>query len=162
MVSLWQYYTVVVIQHEQENPGFTEVPSWGLNPGTSCLCRLSVVKLEGGPVASVKPEQKSCARSSGIITLSAQRPSDSSGQSPIQTRPQKWSITSGHQCRLTGESWFHRSTPLGIEPGSLMTGSNRVPVVHWTSETCCECSEISGSTFLKPSWLGCLKARVWG
>jgi hypothetical protein len=24
---------------------------------------------------------------------------------------------------LTGESWFHKSTPLGIEPGSLMTGS---------------------------------------
>jgi hypothetical protein len=34
---------------------------------------------------------------------------------------------------LTGESWFYISTPLGIEPGSLMTGSKRV--VHWTSET---------------------------
>jgi hypothetical protein len=31
--------------------------------------------------------------------------------------------------------------PLGIELGSLMTGSK--PVVHWTSETWCECSEIA-------------------
>ncbi len=52
----------------------------------------------------------------------------------------------GHQCSettLTGESWFNISTPLGIEPGSLMTGSKQV--VHWTSETWCECSEIAGS-----------------
>jgi hypothetical protein len=52
----------------------------------------------------------------------------------------------GHQCSetmLTGESRFHRSIPLGIEPGSLMTGSKWV--VHWTSETWCECSEIAGS-----------------
>ncbi len=41
----------------------------------------SVVKLEGGPAASVKPGQKSCVRSSGIIILSAQGPSDGSGQS---------------------------------------------------------------------------------
>jgi hypothetical protein len=34
---------------------------------------------------------------------------------------------------LTGESRFHMSTPLGIEPGSLVTGSEQV--VHWTSET---------------------------
>jgi hypothetical protein len=37
---------------------------------------------------------------------------------------------------LTGESRFHISTvhtPLGIEPGSLMTGSKRVD--HWTSGT---------------------------
>jgi hypothetical protein len=38
---------------------------------------MSVVKPEGGPAASVKPGQKSCVRSSGIITLSARRPSDS-------------------------------------------------------------------------------------
>jgi hypothetical protein len=38
-----------------------------------------VVKPEGGPAASVKPEQKSCVRSSGIITLLAQHPSDGSG-----------------------------------------------------------------------------------
>jgi hypothetical protein len=44
---------------------------------------------------------------------------------------------------LTGESRFHISTPLGIEPGSLMTGSKRV--THWTSETVYECSEIAGS-----------------
>jgi hypothetical protein len=42
----------------------------------------------------------------------------------------------GHQCSettLTGESWFHMSTPLGIEPESLVTGGKWV--VHWTSET---------------------------
>jgi hypothetical protein len=52
----------------------------------------------------------------------------------------------GHQCSettLTGESQFHISTPLGIEPGSLMTGSKWVD--HWTSGTVCECSEIAGS-----------------
>jgi hypothetical protein len=52
----------------------------------------------------------------------------------------------GHQCSettLTGESRFHISTPLGIEPRSVMTGSKRV--VHWTSETWCECSEIASS-----------------
>ncbi len=42
---------------------------------------------------------------------------------------------------LAGESRFHISTPLGIEPGSLMTGSKRVD--HWTSGTVCECSEIA-------------------
>jgi hypothetical protein len=42
----------------------------------------------------------------------------------------------GHQCSettLTGECWFHISTPLGIEPGSLMMGSKRVD--HRTSGT---------------------------
>ncbi len=38
---------------------------------------------------------------------------------------------------------FHISTPLGIEPGSLMLGSKRVD--HWTSGTVYECSEIAGS-----------------
>jgi hypothetical protein len=37
---------------------------------------MSVVKPEGGPAVSVKPGQKSCVRSSGIITLSARPPSD--------------------------------------------------------------------------------------
>ncbi len=37
---------------------------------------MSVVKPEGGPAASVKSGQKSCVGSSGIITLSAQGPSD--------------------------------------------------------------------------------------
>jgi hypothetical protein len=46
--------------------------------------------------------------------------------------------------KLTGESWFHISTPLEIEPGSLMTGSKRVD--HWTSGTAYECSEIAGSS----------------
>jgi hypothetical protein len=44
---------------------------------------------------------------------------------------------------LTGESRFHISTPLGIEPGSLLTRYKRV--AHWTSETWYECSEIAGS-----------------
>ncbi len=50
----------------------------------------------------------------------------------------------GHQCSettLTGESQFHISTPPGIEPGSLMTGSKRMD--HWTSGTVGECSEIA-------------------
>ncbi len=52
----------------------------------------------------------------------------------------------GHQwseTRLIGESRFHISTPFGIEPGSLMTGSKQVD--HWTSGTVYECSEITGS-----------------
>ncbi len=44
---------------------------------------------------------------------------------------------------LTGESLFHISTPLGIEPRPLMIGSKRVD--HWTSGTVCECSGIAGS-----------------
>jgi hypothetical protein len=44
---------------------------------------------------------------------------------------------------LTGESRFHISTPLGIEPGSLMTGSKGL--THWTSETVYERNEIAGS-----------------
>jgi hypothetical protein len=40
---------------------------------------MSIVKPEGGPAESMKPGQKSCVRSSGIIALSAQQPSDSSG-----------------------------------------------------------------------------------
>ena len=38
---------------------------------------------------------------------------------------------------------FHVSTPLGIEPRSLMTESERID--HWTSGTVYECSEIAGS-----------------
>ncbi len=44
---------------------------------------------------------------------------------------------------LTGKSRFHISTSLGIEPGSLMMGSEGL--THWTSETVYECSEIAGS-----------------
>jgi hypothetical protein len=44
---------------------------------------------------------------------------------------------------LTGESRFHISIPLGIKPGSLITGSKQVD--HWTSGTVYECSEIAGS-----------------
>jgi hypothetical protein len=50
---------------------------------------LSVVKPEGGPAASMKPGQKSCVRSSGIITLSARGPRDDLGRSPPQMRPQE-------------------------------------------------------------------------
>jgi hypothetical protein len=84
-------------------------------------------------------------RSSGIITLSAQRPSDSLDEARLRrghNDQSRW----GHQrskTTLTGESLFHISTPLGIKPGSLMTGSKRVD--HWTSGTVYECSEIVGS-----------------
>jgi hypothetical protein len=44
---------------------------------------------------------------------------------------------------LTGESRFHINTPLGIEPRSLMMGSERVD--QWTSRTVYECSETAGS-----------------
>ncbi len=43
---------------------------------------------------------------------------------------------------LTGDTRFHISTLLGIEPGSLMMGSERVD--HWTSGTVCKYSEIAG------------------
>jgi hypothetical protein len=49
-----------------------------------------------------------------------------------------WSETT-----LTGESRFHISPPRGFEPGSLVMGSKRV--VHWTSETWWEWSEIADS-----------------
>jgi hypothetical protein len=105
---------------------------------------MSVVKPEGGPAASMKPGQKSCVRSSGIITL-VRWPSDGSGQSRLRQGHNDQS-SRGHQCSettLTGESWFHISTSLGIQPRSLMTGSKRVD--HWTSGTVYECSKIAGS-----------------
>jgi hypothetical protein len=49
---------------------------------------------------------------------------------------------------ITGESQFHISTPLGIEPGSLKTGSKRLE--EWTSGTVYECSEIAGSPQASP------------
>ncbi len=89
---------------------------------------MSVVKPEGGPAASVKLGQKSCVRSSGIITLSARWPCGGFGRSRLR-RGHNDKSRRGHQCSkttLTGESWFHKSTPLGIEPESLMTGSKQV------------------------------------
>ncbi len=56
--------------------------------------------------------------------------------------PSRW----GHQCSdttLTGESRFHKVPSWGFEPRFLVTGSKRV--VHWTSETWWEWSEIAGS-----------------
>ncbi len=52
----------------------------------------------------------------------------------------------GHQCSetsLTGESRFQISTPREFELGFLVTWSKQV--VHWTSETWWEWSEIAGS-----------------
>jgi hypothetical protein len=73
---------------------------------------MMVLKLEGGPAASVTPGQKSCVRSSGIITLSVRRPSDGSGCS----RGHNDQSHQGHQWRettLTGKSWVYISTPPG-------------------------------------------------
>jgi hypothetical protein len=61
---------------------------------------------------------------------------------------------------LTGESRVHRSTPLGIETGSLMMGSKQVD--HWTSGTVYECSEIAGSGQGSPPaayYVGCETRR---
>jgi hypothetical protein len=54
---------------------------------------------------------------------------------------------------LPGESRFHISTPLEIEPGPLMRGSEQVD--HWISGTVYECSEIAGSLQL-PCNLCCI------
>ncbi len=61
---------------------------------------------------------------------------------------------------LTEESRFHISTPLGIDPGSLMMGRKRVD--HWTSGTVYECSEIAGSPQGSPiaaDYVGCEARR---
>jgi hypothetical protein len=106
---------------------------------------MSVVKPGGGPAASVKPGEKSCVRSSGIITLSYDSLVTVRDEAHLRrghNDQSRW----GHQCSettLKGESRFHISTPLGIKPGSLMTGSKRVD--YWTSGTVSECSEIAGS-----------------
>ncbi len=57
-----------------------------------------------------------------------------------------WSGNYGLCCSKTtlkGESQFHISIPLEIEPRSLMMGS--IQVTHWTSGTVYEWSEIAGS-----------------
>ncbi len=74
-------------------------------------------------------------------------------QLPVQHKD--WPSCS--ETTLTGESWFHLSTPWGFEPRSLMMGSKRV--VHWTNETWCEWSEIAGSTQGSPQQL--TLQRVW-
>ncbi len=109
-----------------------------------------VVKPEGGPAVSVKPGQKSCVRSGGIIALSAWRLVTVGDKAHLR-RGHNDQSRRGHQfseASLTGESRFHISIPLGIEPGSLTAGSKWV--VHWTSETWCKCSEIAGSPHKPP------------
>jgi hypothetical protein len=62
---------------------------------------------------------------------------------------------------LTGESQFHVSTHLGIEPRSLVTGSKQLD--HWTSGTVYECSEIAGSAQGSPpaaDYVGCEAGRT--
>jgi hypothetical protein len=86
---------------------------------------MSVVKPEGGPAASVKPRQKSCVRSSGFITLSAQWPSD--GPEARPRRGHNGQSPRGHQCSkttLTGESWFHKVPPWGLNPGPSRREAN--------------------------------------
>ncbi len=98
--------------------------------------RLSVVKLEGGPAANVKPGQKSCVIKSikSASTLLAwslvKHPLKGDGaaglhivgtepsEAPTEGHRSQWSeLCQGHQCSettLTWESWFHASTPMGI------------------------------------------------
>ncbi len=76
----------------------------------------SVVKPKGRPAVSMKPGQKSCVRSSGIITLSAQGPSDSSWRGPPQTTPQWWSTTSGSPMKRDNTN---RRIPGDLNPGPL-------------------------------------------
>jgi hypothetical protein len=106
--------------------------STGLPP-SSRLRRLWSRK--GDPAASVKPGQESCVRSSGIITLPARGPSDSSGQGHIRRGHNDDQSCRGHQCSetsLTGESRFHISTPQGIWTQVPCDGKQRVsPLDQW-------------------------------
>jgi hypothetical protein len=121
----------------------------------------SVVKLEGGPAASVKLGQKSCVIKSAY-TLSAQsqvkhplKGDESTGlhivsmepsESPTERQRSQWSeLRRAHQCSetmLTGESRFHISTPLGfwtrVPHDGKQTGSPLDQGVHWTRATWCE------------------------
>jgi hypothetical protein len=102
-----------------------------------------VVKSEGGPPVSVKPGQKSCVNQvrlshclhDGLVTV----------QDEARLRKgHNDQSRQGHQCSEAnmGIPVSHKY-PLGIEPGSLMSGSKGL--THWTSETLCECSETAGS-----------------
>ncbi len=180
MALEWKKYDTIAVSHKYPPWGLNPAPSWwevkgwptgplrlyvntvrlqALHRAPPQLPTMSVVKLEGGPAASMKPGQKSSVRSSGIITLLARWPSDGSGRSPCwhdglvtvwDEARLRWGHNDqsrlGHQCSettLTGESRFHKKTPLVIEPGSLMMGSKGL--THWTRESVCECSEIVGS-----------------
>jgi hypothetical protein len=125
----------------------------------------SVLKQEGGPAASMKPGQKSYVIKliKSAYTLSAWslvkhplKDDEAAGlhivgtepsEAPTEGQQSQWSESRrGHQCSettLTGGSWFHISTPLGIWTRVSHDGSKRA--VYWTSETWWEWSEISGS-----------------
>ncbi len=119
----------------------------------------SVVKLEGGPAVSVK---KICVRDQvGLSNCWHDRlvmVRDEARLRRGHNDQSRW----GHQCSettLTGESWFHLCTPLGIELTSLMTGSKLVD--PWTSGNGCQCSEIAGSP-LHVCLCTCMYAFMYG
>jgi hypothetical protein len=82
------------------------------------------------------------------------------GQGDMHRRIISSNIKHSQSCSettLTGESQFHKSTPMGFEPGSLMTGSKWVD--HWTSGTVYDCSEIAGSLQSSIFWLVCFRRK---
>jgi hypothetical protein len=117
--------------------GGKRVDHW--NSGTVYECSEIAGSPQGSPpmqptISVVKEDlqqawntgQKSCVRSSGIITLSAWRSSGGLGKDRLRQGHNDQSHQD-HRCTdtmLTGESRFHISTPLGIEPGSFTTGRN--------------------------------------
>ncbi len=79
---------------------------------------------------------------------------------PVTVRDKAW-LRQGHndqsrrshqysETTLTGESRFHISPPRSFEPGSLVMGSKQI--VHWTSETWWEWSEIACSPQVQHDW----------
>jgi hypothetical protein len=89
---------------------------------------VAIVKPEEGPAASVKPGQKSCVRSSGLSNCQHDGLVTVRYEARFR-RGHNDQSRRGHQCsetKLTGESQFHISTPLEIEPESRLTGSNQV------------------------------------
>ncbi len=69
-------------------------------------------------------------------------------------------IVTCNKTTLTGESWFHTCTPWGFEPGYLIMGSEQV--VHWTSKTWWEWSEIAGSPLGSPQQPTLLVVKLEG
>ncbi len=88
----------------------------------------------------VQVKNKPCIRRTGYINLISWIHPHGSGTQ----------LSNCSETALTRESRFHISTPLGIEPGVLMTGGKWV--VQWTSEQCCGAETFcfcSGSDFQK-------------